>query len=320
MYCCSTRWKHIVILCISLWASLVVQAGELIAGDSKPIHHSNWPRFRGPAGDGHSPEGNLPTAWGPKNQVAWRTKLPGAGASSPVVWGDRIFLTAALDKGHKRILLCVNRKDGSIRWQRTVSSGNPGPTHALNHHASSTCVTDGVHVWSFFGKGGLFCHSVEGGLVWERQVGDFLSVWGTAASPILHGDRLIVNCDQDSELTSVPAKELPSKASLLAVHKLTGKTIWQTPRFASRGWSTPVVVRAPDGREQLVLNGPDGVHGYDPQNGRDIWVSRRQVLFGEPSVVAGHGLIFALSGRPGPMVAVRQGGAGDVTDKLTAWT
>jgi outer membrane protein assembly factor BamB len=282
--------------------------------------HSNWPRFRGPGGDGHSPEVDLPAEWGPTKNLAWKTRLPGVGASSPVVWGDRIFLTATQEKGHRRLLLCLNRRDGSVRWQQLVSSGDPGPTHELNQHASSTCVTDGQHVWSFFGKGGLFCHDLDGRLVWKRQLGDFLSVWGTGASPILHGDKLIVNCDQDSKLESYPSQTLPSKASLLAVAKTTGKTIWQTRRAAARGWSTPVVLREPGGHEQLVLNGPDGVHGYDPQSGRDLWFSRRTILFGEPCVVAGHGLVFALSGRPGPLDAIRLGGEGDITGKRTAWS
>src|SRR4051794_34081773 len=143
------------------------------------VLHSNWPRFRGPAGDGHSPEVDLPSEWGPGKTLTWKTELPGVGASSPVVWGDHIFLTASQDNGHKRLLLCLDRRDGSIRWQQVVSTGDPGKTHPDNKHASSTCVTDGEHVWSFFGKGGLFCHGFDGRLVWKRDLGEFLSLWGS---------------------------------------------------------------------------------------------------------------------------------------------
>lgn len=305
-------------LTATLWFSTAVLAGE--PESVERVSRSNWVSFRGPNGDGHSPEIDLPLRWGPSENLTWKKDLPGVGASSPVVWNDRIFLTASTDKGWKRLVLCINRPDGSIRWQQVVSTGDPGPTHAMNQHASSTCVTDGERVWSFFGKGGLFCHDLDGRLLWERRLGDFLSIWGTAASPILHGDKLIVNCDQDTILQKEPDADTPSKAFLMAVDKKTGKTIWQTPRAASRGWSTPVTLRQPDGREELVLNGPDGVHGYDPETGHDLWVYRREVKFGEPGIVAGHGLMFAISGRPGPMFAIRQGGGeGDLTDKAKAW-
>jgi outer membrane protein assembly factor BamB len=316
----ASLYRTIAVCATSL---VLVLAARACAGDalaSKTVLHSQWPRFRGPNGDGHSPEVNLPAEWGPEKNLTWKAKLPGAGASSPVVWGDRIFLTATEDKGHKRLVLCIGRGDGSVRWQHVVSASDPGATHELNQHASSTCVTDGKHVWSFFGKGGLFCHDVDGKLVWERQLGEFLSMWGTASSPIVYGDKLIVNCDQDTVNEYYPPLDGPSKASLLAVNKATGETIWQTPRAASRGWSTTVVLREPGGREQLVLNGPDGVRAYDPDSGRDLWRFRRTVLFGEPSIVAGHGLVFGLAGRDGPMAAIRQGGEGDLTETATVWT
>lgn len=136
------------------------------------VHGDNWPGWRGPEGSGHTQEGSLPTQWDAKS-VAWRTALPGEGQSSPVVFGDHIFLTAALEKGKKRVVLCVDRKKGNILWQQEAWSGVPEKTHPMNGWASATCATDGEHVIAFFGKGGLHCYDTLGKKLWSRDLGAF---------------------------------------------------------------------------------------------------------------------------------------------------
>lgn len=290
----------------------IVGAGDVDAG--------NWPRFRGPAGDGHSRETGIPIRWD-EGSIAWRLPLEGVGQSSPVVWGDKIFLTAALNGGHSRVVFAVDRSAGKPLWRQVYQTGDPGPTHEMNQHASSTCATDGKIVVAFFGKGGLRALDGEGRPLWSRtDLGEFLSIWGTAASPIIHGELVIVCCDQDAVLEHEQPTDAPSKAYLLAVHKRTGATAWQVPRKGSRGWSTPVVVPDGQGREELVVNGPGGIVAYDPKTGETRWHCERTELFGEPTVAYDDELLFAVSGRPGPLLAIRRGGAGNVTDSRVAWS
>lgn len=174
------------------------------------VRAEEWPSWRGPRGDGHSTEKDVPIHWDAKS-IIWKTPLPGNGQSSPVVWGERIFLTAALDKGKKRIVFCVDRKTGSILWQREAWSGVPEPSHPMNGWASPTCATDGERVVAFFGKGGLHCYSVDGKHLWSRDLGSFPGPWGTAACPIIVGDLVIQIVTRwasrpSSASTSTPAR------------------------------------------------------------------------------------------------------------------
>src|ERR1043165_5284902 len=267
----------------------------------------NWPSWRGPAGDGHSQESGLPVQ-GNGSSVVWKTALPGNGHSSPVIWGDRIFLTAALEQGKKRIVLCVDRKKGTILWQHEAWSGVPEPSHKMNGWASSTCVTDGERVVAFFGKGGIHCYSVDGKQLWSRDLGAFLGPWGTSACPIIIGDLVIQNCDALQD------------AFLVALDKKTGKTVWQTRRSSPErgGWSTPVLVSAASHKE-LVLNGEKAVTGYDPLSGKELWSCKSFSGRGEPTVTPANGLVYVINGLPGDIYAVRPGGKGDVTKTHMAW-
>ncbi len=264
----------------------------------------NWPQWRGPQGNGHTSQ-KLPLNWS-ENDVAWKVHLPGVGQSSPIVWGDRIFLTSAADGGSQRILFCIDGRQGKIVWQQTVWTGSPEKTHVMNNRASATCATDGERVVAFFGKGGLHCYSLEGDLLWSRELGEFAGPWGTAASPIIVGDLVIQNCDADDE------------AYLIAVDKQTGKTVWKTPRLATRGWSTPILVDS-DKRQELVLNGHEGMHGYDPQTGKELWFCKMDRGRGTPTVAQYKDLLIAVSGRPGDMVATKGGGSGLVNSSHEVW-
>ena len=268
---------------------------------------SNWPGWRGPRGDGHSDESGLPETWGPSD-ISWKVALPGRGQSSPVIWGERIFLTSALDKGKQRIVFCLNRADGAMLWEKVAWTGVPEPSHQMNGWASATCATDGERVYAFFGHGGgLFCYSIEGDLLWSHELGEFAGPWGTSACPVLVGDLVVQNCDADAD------------AQIVAYHKKTGELAWRTKRENYRGWSTPLVLKA-GGKSELVLNGHTGVRAYDAADGKEVWYCRGFNGRGEPTITPGApGLLFAVNGLAGDIYAIRPGGAGAVTDTHMAW-
>jgi outer membrane protein assembly factor BamB len=292
------------------------------------IAQSPWGQWRGPTGQGHSDDESVPLTWGEKQNLVWKTPLPGVGNSTPVVWEDRIFLTAASPDGQKRLVVCISAGDGKVLWQQVASEGVPaGRTHEWNGHASPSCATEGKHVYAFFGTPGLFCYDLDGKLVWKHTFGVFTSAagWGTAASPFLYQDLVIQNCDNDGPKALPPgAREEAAPQALVALEKATGRVVWTTPRDQGRGFSTPVLLRRADGREDLVLNGPRGVWGYDPHTGKERWRCTRSDpkdahLFGEPIPVFDQQTMFIQSGRPGPCQAVRLPDSGDVTKTNLIW-
>jgi outer membrane protein assembly factor BamB len=288
----------------------------------------HWGQWRGPSGQGYSKDTRIPLTWSEKDNVLWKTRLPGVGNSSPVVWGDRVFLTASSGDGDERYVICVRASDGKVLWNRLASKGVPsGNTHAWNGYASASCATDGKYVFAFFGTPGLFCYDVDGKLIWKHTFGVFTSKagWGTAASPFLFDDLVIQNCDNDGPAGLPKGSNLETAApmALVALEKATGKVRWQTPRNQGRGFSTPRLVKTA-GRIDLVLNGPLGVWGYDPRSGKEVWHCRRsapgdQGRFGEPMPVSDATTLYAPSGRPGPFQAIRLGGSGDVTKTHLVW-
>jgi outer membrane protein assembly factor BamB len=267
---------------------------------------TNWPRFRGPLGTGQTSEAALPVQFGPED-VAWKTELPGRGQSSPVLWGDKLFLTTASDDGSQRMVVCLDRTDGEILWQSEAPwSGEPEKLHKMNTYASATCATDGERVVAFFGRGGLHCFDMNGKRLWSRDLGPFAGPWGTAASPVIIGDLVIQNCDAEND------------AFLLGVNKETGQTVWSTPRPKLRGWCTPVLIDTGK-RKELVVNGEKGLNAYDPMTGEDLWFCRGDTGRGTPSVAQYGDLLVSVNGRPGDMIAVRPGGSGAVNDSHEVW-
>lgn len=268
---------------------------------------SNWPRWRGPNQDGHSDETGFPREWS-ADDVKWMTPLPGIGQSSPTIWGDRMFLTAAIDRGAERIAFCVDTNTGDILWKTSLWKGRAEESHLMNGWASSTCVTDGKHVWAFFGQGGgLFCLSMDGDIIWNRPLGNFPGPWGTAASPILLDDMLIQNCDSDEN------------GYLLSVNKMTGKTVWKISRERQRGWSTPILIETADRRE-MVVQGHTGIRAYDPTDGKEFWRVTGTNGRGTPTVTPADGLLYVVPGRGPATFAVRPGGSGDVTASNVVWS
>lgn len=285
-----------------LWA-IVMGLWGVTAVDGE----SNWPSWRGPTADGHSEEKGLPHTWS-KDSVVWKTALEGRGHSSPTIWGDRIFLTSALDQGKQRMVMCLSRADGAILWERVAWTGEPEKSHDMNGWASATCATDGERVYAFFGRGGgLFCYTIDGERVWSRDLGWFEGPWGTAASPLLVGDMVIQNCDSDQD------------AYIIALDKKTGNEIWNTKRPDHRGWSSPILIRS-EGRDEIVVNGHTGIIAYAPESGKELWNCFCDTGRGTPTVTPAGGLLYAVNGLPGGgAYCVKPGGSGDVTESRRLW-
>lgn len=312
--------------CLPIACLLLLSASLVSAPGPSP---TNWAHWRGPSMQGYADDPHVPLTWSEEKNVAWKTRLPGVGNSTPIVWGDRIVLTASSTDGQERLVLCLRASDGKLLWQQTASKGvPPGKSHSWNGFASASCTTDGDHVYAFFGTPGLFCYDLAGTKVWQHNFGVFTSEagWGTAASPFLYEDLVIQNCDNDGT-KALPAGKPSDQAApeaLVALNKKTGKVVWTTPRDMGRGFSTPCLIPTAGGRIDLVLNGPLGVVGYDPRTGAERWRCMRtasgdQQRFGEPMPVFNNEAMFIESGRPGPCQGIRLPGEGNISKSHVIW-
>ena len=280
----------------------------------------DWPGFRGPTGQGVSTATGLPLTWGTDQNVVWKLPLPGPGSSSPIVFGDRIYLTSysgyavpdqpggSLEK-LKRHLVAIDRKTGAIIWDRAIAAKLPEEERIRDHgYAANTPVADSDHVYVFFGKSGVFAFSHDGEQVWQADVGTRTHGWGTSASPVLHGDLLLVNASVESD-------------SLLALSRRTGKPAW-TAREINEAWNTPVVAKASSGREEVIVATHGNLKAFDPKSGDPLWTCRTEITwYMVPSLVTHEGVAYSLGGRSGiAALAVRMGGKGDVTATHRLWT
>lgn len=294
-----------------------------IAADSSA---ANWPCWRGPAQDGHSSDTRVPLKWSASENLKWQVDLPGFGNSSPIVWGDRIFLTSATKDGNERWVLCLDRKHGKMLWQKSVGKGfPPEKTHNWNTHASATCVTDGERVYAFFGNPGVYCFDLDGKQLWQQSIGKLgcATGWGiSGASPVLCDDLLIINGDHGGLGSQKDERGSDFGPSYLwAFNKQTGEIVWKTPRNQGMGWSTPLVLDV-KGRREIIINSPHGVWSYEPKTGKELWHATgrgKEELFGEIAPVWDREQLYAFTGRPGPAMAIRLGGNGDVSDSHVTW-
>jgi len=266
-----------------------------------------WPRWRGPSGQGIVEGSGYPDQWSDTKNVLWRVPVAGSGNSSPIVFGDRIFLTNAEDSGRKLSLLSFRRTDGELLWQTAIDAEAVEHVHQKNGHASATPVTDGVRIFASFGSQGLAAFDFDGKILWHRELGALSNYHGSAGSPILYRGSVILYQDQE-------------KGSFVAAfdHK-TGEKLWSTERAATVGWGTPVVIRAA-GRDELIVSSQHAVNAYDPGNGKLLWTVKGNKFEVIPTPVVGHDLVFCSSGRSGPTLAIRPGGSGDVTSTHVAWS
>jgi len=267
-----------------------------------------WPRWRGPSGQGLAAGSGYLDRWSSTENVLWKTPVPGSGNSSPIVWGDRIFLTTAYEGGRRLSLVAYRRSDGVRLWETPAPQGRTdGGAHYKNGHASATPATDGQRIYVSFGPRGLFAFDFNGKLVWQRDLGPMDPYHGAAGSPLLYGNRIIVYQDQFAG------------SFIAAFDTRTGQELWRTRRTASVGWGTPIAVRVA-GRDEVIVNSQQWVHAYDPASGRELWRCGGTTYEVIPTPVVGYGLVFCSSGRAGPTLAIKPGGSGDVTRTHVAWT
>ncbi len=301
-----------------LWmrlAALTVTSVGAAPGEVKMIEVTGegakyWSRWRGPSGQGQVPAGQYTDRWSATTGVQWKVAIPGSGNSSPIVWGDRIFLTTARDQGQRLSMLAFARKDGAQLWETDIPQNGVEYPHAKNGYASATAATDGELVYASFGRHGLVAFDFGGKIVWHRKFGIIDNYHGPAGSPVLYKDRVFIYQD---------ANPAPGQRAFVgAFDKKTGKTVWETPRSETVGWGTAVVLNTGE-RDELVVSSQRRVAAYDPESGKELWTVRGMTFEVIPTPVVAHGLVIASSGRAGPTIAIRPGGSGDVTATHVAW-
>jgi len=268
-----------------------------------------WGHWRGPSGTGASSTATPPTSFGPDRNCAWKQRIPGRGSSSPVIWGNAVFVTTAVPvaPGSRELdfrVFCFDRATGEKRWERSAIRATPHEgTHSTNGYASASPCTDGRHVYAHFGSRGLFCFTMAGEPVWNRDFGDMQTrnEFGEGSSPTLAGDRIIVPWDHEG----------PSR--LICLDALTGATLWDVPRDEPTCWATPLVVKLADGAEQVVMNGQTAARSYDLATGRELWRCGGQTTRPAASAVAADGLVFIGSGFRGAFLGCFDlTGSGDI--------
>lgn len=320
-----------IALTVSVFSSLLIfnaTAGAFVG--------PGWPQWRGPSGQGISVEKNLPVEWSTTKNIKWKTAIPGRGHSSPIVWGNRVFLTTAIEgelvpgakavvhmDGDKEFLhpdsigadhrhlfkvLCLDRATGRVVWEKTAFEGTPYDNrHRKSSFASSTPATDGQYVYAFFGTEGLYAYDMKGMLKWKANVGKLGTVgMGTGTSPILYENLVILQCDEENGEASF----------IVGVDKKTGREVWRTPRKIQVSWSTPLLVQTAS-RAELITTGSEAVIAYDPKTGKELWRHKGVDSNAIPSPVASGNLVFISAGFPAKIaMAISLGGNGDLADAV----
>ncbi|MHC4878482.1 MAG: outer membrane protein assembly factor BamB family protein [Planctomycetota bacterium] len=279
-----------------------------------------WTQFRGPTGMGISEATDAPLNWSLDENIVWKTPMPGPGASSPVVFGDRIYITCytgyfipdqpggSLDD-LQRHLIAIDRKSGDIIWDKPVKAKLPEEERIRDHgFAASTPAVDKNRIYVFFGKTGVIAFDHDGNQQWQADVGSRTHGWGSASSPVIYGDLLLVNASVESE-------------NLVALNKETGAEVWRAGGIRE-AWNTPLVVDAIGQRKEVIIATHGTIQAFNPADGEQLWTCKTDITwYMVPSVVAYKGVIYCLGGRSGvASLAVRTGGSGDVTATHRLWT
>jgi outer membrane protein assembly factor BamB len=306
----STRFNHFNLMKAALLCLLLLPLTS--------VTHANWPSWRGDLqGSGHSQDSALPTTWSPDKNVVWRVELPEPGNSTPIIHGDRIFITQPLSETHWRGVMCFNRLDGKLLWKNGLTYDKPETTHRTNPYCSASPTTDGQIVIASFGSAGVVAYDLDGKQLWHRDFGPISHEWGNSTSPILHGDLCI-------------HYHGPGKGAFLtALNKTTGETVWtwnepdwapgeRTDGFKGQGkgiigsFSTPIITSA-NGRSELIMSFPMELKAFDPVSGKVLWTCSGLNPLVYTSPMVDQGIVVALGGYYGNSIAVKTGGSGDVT-------
>jgi outer membrane protein assembly factor BamB len=304
--------------------------------------NANWSSWRGSEGTGISAETNLPLEWSATKNLKWKTAIPGRGHSSPIVWGNRIFLTTDIEgdvvagakavehklggqdfvhpdsvganRKHTFKVLCLDRASGKILWEQTAYDGLVyDARHRKGSYAAPTMATDGNHVYAWFGGegDGLYCYDLKGKLLWKSAVGKIASVgMGPGTSPVIAEGVVVLQCDEDEG----------KKSFIVGVNKKTGKEAWRTPRAVQTSWATPIVVRS-GARTEVVTSGFEWIISYDPKTGRELWKTKGHQSNAVPSPLAGNGMAYVYAGFPvKKTLAIRLGESGELGESNLAWS
>ncbi|HXJ55392.1 MAG TPA: PQQ-binding-like beta-propeller repeat protein [Verrucomicrobiae bacterium] len=371
-----TRFGSRCVWFAAVWLGLAAPADA--ASGKTAATAANWPQWRGPLANGVAPDGNPPTVWSETQNVKWKTKLPGGGAGTPIIWGNQVFVQVAIPTGKKGqpgpekkaaallqpsvfgqaqpaapppppgeappgdgqrqrrpggpgppggpgglgggekptetyqfVILAVDRATGKTQWQKIVREEVPHEGHHKDHgFASHSPITDGEHVFSWFGSHGLYCLDLKGELKWEKDFGDLRTImgFGEGSAPALSGDTLVVNWDHEGD------------DFIVALDKTTGKERWRQPRDEHTTWSTPLIVQY-EGKAQVVVCASQRIRSYDLATGQQLWECGGMTANVIPSPVSDFGMVYAISGfRGNALLAIKLGRSGDLTDSdAIAW-
>lgn len=296
-------------------SALLLAAAWMLTGAGL-LRAENWPEWRGEHRTGVSGETELPVQWSEKEGVLWKTTLPGSGISTPIIWEDRVFVTSSEGARQDELhLICLARDDGRELWRLRLWGSAPTLYHPTKSSmASPSPVTDGKHVFAFYGTGDVICADFDGGLVWQRSLaseyGEFENRFAASSSPLLYRDLLLLQCDHYG----------PSY--LLAIDKATGANRWKADRpDVWLSWASPQLAPTGKGDEhELLVSGSHRLDAYDPLSGDKLWTVRGMSRECIPTPVFGHGRIYATSGPNAQTYCIRPGGRGDVTASHVEWS
>ena len=297
--------------------------------DFASLKGANWHQWRGPDATGVAAHATPPLTWDADTNVAWKVRIPGLGNASPIVWGDRVFVLTAVDTGradpalpkpedqperpfgitypnsfHQYVVLCLDRSTGRELWRQVAAERIPNEGHhGDNSFASASPTTDGERLYAWFGSAGMFCYSLNGDLIWKRDLGPVRTrlSFGEGASPVVHAGRVVINRDHEGD------------SSIIVLDAGTGETLWQQPRLELSGWATPLITQH-NGRTQVIVNASNRVRSYDLSDGTLIWECGGQVSNVTPSPVRYEDEVICMSGYRGSAAqAIPLNAQGDIT-------